>query len=243
MERYGGERQGGINLWLKLTLDYFLHNSPDEIAWQTRQVLASTPQALPLVAIRPVTARGASEIFFYTHDHDGLFRVTTALLDQMALNIVDARIMTTDDGMALDSFLVLEQDGAPVDPTGPRPEEIRCTLAQALRERPWGGTQVLRRLPRSHHHFPVETHVSFTPDEANHRTLMRLTTRDRPGLLAQVGAVFEACSIRLQSAKIATIGAQVDDVFFITTQDTPTTCETSLACVRREILNRLDERG
>ena len=243
VERYGGDRQASIDLWRKFTLDYFLHNSPDEIAWQTRQVLASTAQALPLVQIRPVTARGATEIFFYTHDHDGLFRVTTALMDQMALNIVDARIMTTDDGMALDSFLVLEQDGAPVEAKGTRPEEILATLAKALRERPWGGTQVLRRLPRSHHHFPVETRVSFTPDEANQRTLMRLTTRDRPGLLAEVGAVFDACGIRLQSAKIATIGAQVDDVFFITTQDAPVTCETSLACVRREILSRLDERG
>ena len=239
----GGRRQASLDLWHKFTLDYFLHNSPDEIAWQTRQVLASTAQALPLVQVRPVTARGATEIFFYTHDHDGLFRVTTALLDQMALNIVDARIMTTDDGMALDSFLVLEQDGAPVDATGARPEEIRATLAKALRERPWGGTQVLRRLPRSHHHFPIETRVSFAPDEANQRTLMRLTTRDRPGLLAEVGAVFDACGIRLQSAKIATIGAQVDDVFFITTQDAPVTCETSLACVRREILSRLDERS
>ena len=243
LDRYEVSRQAANDLWLKFTLDFFLHNSPDEIAWQTRQVLATSPEAQPLVAIRPITARGATEIFFYTHDHDGLFRVTTALLDQMALNIVDARIMTTDDGMALDSFLVLEQDGAPVDAAGPRPEEIRATLVQALRERPWGGTQVLRRLPRNHHHFPVDTRVSFSPDEANRRTLMRLTTRDRPGLLAEVGAVFEACGIRLQSAKIATIGAQVDDVFFITTQDTTITCETSLACVRREIHSRLEDRG
>ena len=105
--------------------------------------------------------------------------------------------------------------------------------------------RLLRRLPRRHHHFPVETRVSFAADERNHRTQMRLTTRDRPGLLAEVGAVFEACGIRLQSAKIATIGVQVDDVFFITTtsQDSAITCENSLACVRREIHSRLEDRG
>jgi [protein-PII] uridylyltransferase len=71
---------------------------------------------------------------------------------------------------------------------------------------------------------------------------MRLTTRDRPGLLAEIGAVFEACGIRLQNAKIATIGARVDDVFFITThEDTPITCESALACLRREIHTRLED--
>ena len=242
MARYGGDEAACVAFWAQLSLDFFLHNSPDEIAWQSRLVLAASPESLPLVEIRPVTARGGTEIFLYTHDHDGLFRITTALLDQMALNVMDARIITTDDGMALNVFQVLEQDGKAVDAQGPRTEEIGSTLAQALRERPWAGAQVLRRLPRRHHHFPVETRVSFAPDEANHRTIMRLTTRDRPGLLAEMGAVFEACSVRLQNAKIATIGAQVDDVFFITTrQDTPITCGTALACLRREIHARLED--
>jgi [protein-PII] uridylyltransferase len=242
MSRYGEDRRACTDLWRKFSLDFFLHNSPDEIAWQTRQVLAADPDSLPLVEIRPVTVRGGTEILLYTHDHDGLFRIVTALLDQMAINIMDARIMTTNNGMALNVFQVLEQNGKPVEAEGPRPEEIRTTLAQALRERPWAGPQVLRRLPRRHLHFPVETRVSFAADERNHRTMLRLTTRDRPGLLADVGAVFEACSIRLRNAKIATIGAQVEDVFFITTrEDRPITCETALACLRRELHARLED--
>ena len=242
MARYGEDETACIALWSRFTPDFFLQNSPDEIAWQTRLVLRADPASLPLVKVRPITARGGTEILLYTHDHDGLFRITTALLDQMALTVMDARIMTTQDGMALNSFQVLEQDGDPIDGQGSRPEEIRATLAQALRERPWAGPQVLRRLPRRHHHFPVETRVSFAPDERNRRTQMRLTTRDRPGLLAEIGAVFEACGIRLQNAKIATIGAQVDDVFFITThEDTPITCESALACLRREIHTRLED--
>ena len=73
---------------------------------------------------------------------------------------------------------------------------------------------------------------------------MRLTTLDRPGLLAEVGAVFQSCGIRLQNAKIATVGAEVDDVFFITNDDeTPITCETALSCLRREIHDRLEGHG
>ena len=71
---------------------------------------------------------------------------------------------------------------------------------------------------------------------------MRLLTLDRPGLLAEVGAVFDACCIRLQNAKIATVGAEADDTFFITTADgTPITCDTALNCLREEIHRRLED--
>jgi [protein-PII] uridylyltransferase len=86
------------------------------------------------------------------------------------------------------------------------------------------------------------TEVTFTPDERNQRTVMRLSTLDRPGLLADVGAVFDTCGIRLQNAKIATVGAEVDDVFFITTEnDTAIVCETALACLRNEIHRRVEK--
>jgi [protein-PII] uridylyltransferase len=241
--RYGGDPQACTSLWIKFSLDYFLHSSPDEIAWQTRQILAADPMDLPLVVIRPVTARGSTEIFIYAQDHANLFARTTAVLDQMGLSIMDARVMTSDDQIAVDSYQVLDQDGHPVaDPN--RLDEIRRALAAVLREQAAGDIQVARRLPRRHRHFPIQTRVSFSADEANRRTVMRLTTLDRPGLLAEVGAVFQHCGIRLHNAKIATLGAEVDDVFFITTGDeAPITCETALTCLRREIHNRLEDHG
>ncbi|NCC26701.1 MAG: [protein-PII] uridylyltransferase [Gammaproteobacteria bacterium] len=241
--RYGGDPSACDRLWGKFSLDLFLHNSPDEIAWQTRQILASEPDRLPLVVIRPVTARGGTEIFIYTIDRTNLFGRTTALLDQMGLSIMDARIMTTDDGMAVNTYQVLDQDGNPVhDPL--RMDEIRSALSLDLGENSDDEIQVARSMPRRHRYFPTETRVSFASDEPNQRTIMRLTTLDRPGLLAEVGAVFKDCGIRLQNAKIATVGAEVDDVFFITNDDaTPITCETALSCLRREIHDRLEGHG
>jgi [protein-PII] uridylyltransferase len=241
--RYGGDPDACTALWVKYSLDYFLHSSPDEIAWQTRKILDSAPGDLPLVAIRPLTARGSTEILIYAHDDPRLFARTTALLDQLGLSIMDARVMTTDDQMAVDSYQVLDQGGQPVD-SSHRMEEIREALTATLREQSESGIQVARSLPRRHRHFPIQTRVSFSADEANRRTVMRLTTLDRPGLLAEVGSVFQDCGIRLHNAKIATVGAEVDDVFFLTTgDDTPITCENALACLRREIHNRLEDHG
>jgi len=240
LAKYDVQQPACTELWLRFSLDYFLHNSPDEIAWQTRLVLETSSEDLPLVSIRPVTARGGTEVFIYTRDQPHLFAYTTALLDQLHLSIMDARIMTTDDGMALNAYYVLEQEGAPIRDEL-RTEEIRATLERGLREDQPGALRVARRLPRRYKHFPTATEVTFATDERNHRTVMRLSTLDRPGLLADVGAVFDACSIRLQNAKIATVGVEVDDIFFITTEDdTAITCETALACLRAEIHRRLE---
>ncbi len=242
MGAYGLSRNQCTLLWIKFSLDYFQHNAPDEIAWQTRLVLTNPPGNLPLVAIRPVTTRGCSEVFMYTPDRNLLFSRATAVLDQQGLNIVDARIMTTDDAMALNSFHVLDYQGQPLtDPVAMR------RLADALRKvlaHPEDEIQGVRRLPRKLKNFPTVTEVSFLPDPRNHRTLMRLATLDRPGLLAEIGAIFEEGGIRLHNAKIATVGALVDDVFFITTRnDTPITAETSLRWLRSEIHRRLEQAG
>ena len=227
------------DLWSRFGQDFFTPSSPEEIAWQTLRILRTTPADLPLVVIRPLASRGCTEVFLFSRDEKNLFVRITALLDQRALNIMDARITTTDDGFAVNAFQVLGPDQRPID-QGADTEDLREALLAAMRrsEHP---VMVNRRLPRQHRHFPVETRVSFAEDPRNRRTMMRLTTLDRPGLLAEIGTVFEACDIRLQSAKIATVGAEVDDVFFISTQEgVPITCETLLTCLRQEIHKRLE---
>ena len=228
------------NLWSHFGLEFFSPSSPEEIAWQTKQILSIDRAGLPLVVIRPVATRGCSEVFICARDERKLFVRITALLDQRALNIMDARITTTDDGLAINTFQVLGADNKPIE-RGSESDEIRDLLLQTLQESDDSNLRVSRRLPRQHRHFPTETRVSFNEDPRKQRTMMRLTTLDRPGLLAEIGAVFEECDIRLQSAKIATIGADVDDVFFISTLDaTPITCEAALTCLRQEIHNRLE---
>ncbi|QIK37311.1 [protein-PII] uridylyltransferase [Caldichromatium japonicum] len=237
--RHGIDLESCHRLWQRFNRDFFLYNSPDEIAWQTQRILKADSDAPFLVEVRALTPRGSSEILIYAKDRDHLFAQTTAALDQMGLNIMDARIMTTADSWVVNSYHVLEHEGITLSTQ--RLEEVRGTLRDLLADPSSRQIQVSRALSRRHRHFPVQTQVDFALDLPNQRTIMRLTTRDRPGLLAEVGAIFEHCGIRLQNAKITTIGAEVDDVFFITTrEDTPVTCEQVLECVRHAIHERLE---
>lgn len=228
-------------LWIKFSLDYFLHNSPNELAWQTRMILQTPEETLPLVAIRPLTHRGGTEILIYARDRKYLFARTTGLLDRWGLSIVNARIMTTDDKMALNTYYVLETEGlSPILDDG-QVQQVQNALVQQLAEQEAPALQVARPVPRQLRHFPTETRLHFSEDERNHRTIMRLVTLDRPGLLAEIGAAFDTCGILLQNAKIATIGAQADDIFFITTADgTPITEQTVLDSLSKEIHRRLE---
>ena len=66
--------------------------------------------------------------------------------------------------------------------------------------------------------FPTESQVSTSQDHDNHRTVLQLITGDRPGLLLQIGQVFEQNDVNLHNAKITTLGEKAEDVFFITTE-------------------------
>jgi len=199
-------------VWADFDEDYFLRYQPAEIAWHTAAIARA--DRLPLVLVRRAGPRGTTEIFVYGAREGHAFAATTALLDQMGLTIVDARIISSRSGRTLDTYLVLERDGAPIADDW-RAEEIRGALERLLAG---GGPvpRVTRRPPRTHRHFRTPTQVGFSEDERNRRTVIELITADRPGLLSRVAQAFTECGVRLQNARIATVGARAEDVFFVT---------------------------
>ncbi|MCU7920352.1 MAG: [protein-PII] uridylyltransferase [Candidatus Thiodiazotropha sp. (ex Epidulcina cf. delphinae)] len=228
-------------LWSTFTNEYFLTHSPNAIQRHTKAILSTPKEAFPLIQMRQTAKRGGTEVLFYGTDRDNLFAVTTTLLDQLALSIVNARIMGTTDGFSLNSYLVLEQDGSPVE-IGQRSDEIIQTLKDSLCQEGDQALRVSRRIPRQHKHFETTTNIYFTQEPTLQRTAMRLVTLDRPGLLSDVGQAFASCNIRLQHAKITTLGAQVEDIFFITDRhNRPILDEAKLVCLKNIVVAKMPE--
>lgn len=235
----GIDPDSAVAHWTTLSIDYFLYHTWEEIAWQTRMVLGSTPEQLPLVLLRKSSTRGGTEIFLYAADRDDLFAITTSQLDQLGLNIVSARIETTHTNLTLNSFLVLEQDGSVVEGSARR-TEICDLLKKSVTDPDSANLVVSRRIPRRLKHFSTPTRVDFVQDYGNQRTIMKLLTDDRPGLLSQVGYAFAKCKIKLINAKIATIGAEAEDTFFITDRDDkPLSSREQFEALEQEIEKRL----
>ncbi len=122
-----------------------------------------------------------------------------------------------------------------------REAEIVETLAGALADPAAFAPTLPRQLPRRIRHFEGPTRTHFAQDPVNQRTVLYLTTTDRPGLLSLVGEAFALCGVRLISAKIATVGALAEDTFFITDRtDRPLDDPDQRDCIVGALRERLD---
>lgn len=223
-------------IWGRFDADYFLRHTPAELAWHLAAIATTAEDQLPLILVRTLDGRGTT-VFVYMRDRDHLFGLSTGVLAKLGLNILDARINTTADGYALDSFVVMEGDGSPIE-NPHRFEEIGNALRKVLADPSISVVDVNRRRATRLRHFNTPTTVSISQDELRNRTMLELVTADQPGLLSLIGRVFHKRGILLDAAKIATIGERAEDVFYITDrQHQPITSEKAIDDLR-EVLTR-----
>ena len=79
--------------------------------------------------------------------------------------------------------------------------------------------KVQRRESRQVKHFTVPTQIYFHEDPQQRSTVMELIATDRPGLLSKVGRAFSLSGVRLDNARISTIGSRAEDIFYLTGHD------------------------
>ena len=240
LTRHGCSAEAVQQFWQRLNTDYFLRHSAEEIAWQAHSILDKPEgEDEAMVRVWGRTHRGGTEIFVYTRDRESLFATITATLEQLGLNIIDARVVTSCDRYALDTFLVLDHNGEPItDPQ--RLEEIQQRLKQQL-ARAELPLQQQGRMSRRQKYFPIATEVWFRDDLRNRRTVMEVTTSDRPGLLARLARALLECNVLLQSAKIATFGERAEDIFFVTDSEGNPLDTSQFDCLRAAIKRLLEE--
>ena len=239
---------GGMNdddvrsAWSILDDGYFLRHTPEEVAWHTRLIASRSVSSLaPLVAVQAESERGTTAVTTLTHDRLRGFARVTAVLDQLGLTIVDARVTPTTDGGSLDLYHVLEGDGAPLThPT--RIGDIDRALRRALVSAPDLSLAVTRRASRQMRMFNTPTQIALSTDERNRRTVLELTAGDRPGLLCDIGQALLAEQALLQGAKIMTVGERAEDVFYVTDLAGKPLHETAAQALQSRLLETLDRR-
>ena len=239
---------GGIHdpqitsIWQRFTSEYFVRYKPGEIAWHTEALLKEPGSEDLLVDLKDSETLGGTAILVYAPFRIHSFSRTTAVLDQMGLNVVDARIVPTAEGHSLDTYTVLDTDGQAVsDPR--RSAELQGRLLTGLTGPEDGSLEVTRRAPRQVRMFSTPVGISFSNDSANSRTVLELVAGDRPGLLSQVGQVLRTEGVDLQNAKIMTVGERAEDVFFITTQAGQPLAEEAQQALKQALLAALADPG
>ena len=232
----GVDAEAAARLWDNFGADYFLRHSADEIRWHTSNILDAAAADIPLVLVRD--GRGGIEIFVYAPDRELLFAATASILGRLGLTVLDSRIITGNNGMTLDSYVV--EDIVASSARGGRHEEIRAALRLGLR-RPSGVSRRVHRLARRQlKHFTIPVEVSFTQDPSNRHTVMEVIAADRPGLLALVGWTLADARIRIRNAKIATFGERAEDVFHLTDEHNRPLADERIHGVYHRVRSALD---
>jgi [protein-PII] uridylyltransferase len=196
---------------------YWLSLDAETHARHARLMREADASGAPLTVEKRVDpARAVTEITLYTADHPGLFSRIAGALAVSGANIVDARIMTMTNGMALDTLWVQDHDNTPFD----RPDKL-ARLAVVFENVLTGDLKPhieLERPPAIANRtsvFTVPPRVLIDNQASRSHTVIEVNGRDRPGLLWEVTRELTRLSLQVSSAKISTYGEKVVDVFYV----------------------------
>jgi [protein-PII] uridylyltransferase len=200
-------------LWDQLDVAYFLRHDASDIAWQTRALHDKLGSARPVVKCRLAPIGEGLQVTVYCKDQPDLFARICSYFDRKNFSILDAKIHTTRDAYALDTFLVTEQTfaGSYRDIISLIEHELTEVLvAQGPLPPPVRG-----RLSRMSRTFPITPTVDLRPDERGQFHVLSVAANDRPGLLYSIAGVLTRYRVNLHTAKIMTLGERVEDVFLV----------------------------
>ena len=210
---YGLPAQAHDALWNQLDVAYFLRHDASDIAWQTRMLYNRINSSVPVVKSRLAPIGEGLQVTVYVKDQPDLFVRICSYFERKNFSILDAKIHTTRNGYALDTFLVTE----PAFANNYRDiiNLIEHELGQSLSSSQPLPPPRKGRLSRLSRTFPFTPTVDLRPDERGQYYLLSVSASDRNGLLYAIANVLAKYRVNLHTAKIMTLGERVEDVFLV----------------------------
>jgi [protein-PII] uridylyltransferase len=197
---------------------YWLSFPPATLARQAELVRGAERAGQPLaIEHRVDEARSVTEVTIYTLDTHGLFARLAGAMAISGANIVDAKIFTLANGMALDTFWIQDLEGKPFD--GPqRLARLAARVELSLSNR----LDIQRELdsqrgswPRRDRVFTVEPRVLIDNNASDTFTVIEVNGRDRPGFLHVVTRALTRLNLQIATAHVTTYGERAVDVFYV----------------------------
>ncbi len=202
---------------IKRLPESYIIAEPEDILLSNARLIEAAGDAQLTISAEVYPSRGATLVTLFAADHPGLFYRAAGGIHAAGGSIIDARIHTSRDGMALDNFLVQDPLGRPFDD----PEQLR-RLETAIRDALANRVEMVAKLkarPLSRTRaeaFDIAPNVLIDNRASNRQTVIEVNARDRPALLnALAHALFEN-KVTIRSAHIATYGERAVDTFYVT---------------------------
>jgi [protein-PII] uridylyltransferase len=195
---------------------YWIAEDDDVLVHNAEQLVAAKDLELSVEAyVYP--ARGATLVTIIMADHPGLFYRMAGAIHLAGGSIIDARIHTTRDGMAIDNFLVQDPVGRPFDEAS-QIDRLEAAIREALADRKRMTDRLAARpLPRARAEaFSINPNVLIDNRASNRYTVIEVNAADRPALLYALAYGLFQAKVTISSAHIATYGERAVDTFYVT---------------------------
>lgn len=208
--------KGFAKLAKRMPESYWIAEPVEVIAANLLHIQKAGDAALHVAAI-PDEDRGATLVMVLAADHPGLFYRIAGGIHLAGGNIIDARIHTTRDGLALDNFLVQDPLGRRFDEAG-QIERLNRAIEDALANRQKLLPKLeARALPRTRAEaFDIAPNVFVDNKASNRFTVIEVNAQDRPALLHQLSYALFQSKVTVHSAHVATYGERAVDTFYVT---------------------------
>jgi [protein-PII] uridylyltransferase len=231
------KREAILKVWETLPVNVFQRFTDGQMIWATRCLLEMADDGGVVISIREKPDLDISEVLVSVPDYTGLVAATTSVFDEMELNVLSARVLTTRDDRSFDLFQLMDAQGQPLNENDVAQLDLRLRSVLGNKE---VVNPVKRKLPRRLRPFVSASKIRFDTARSGSVTSMGIECTDRPGLLSQLTAAMVACDIRIHDAKIATFGDRAEDTFLITDNSNRPLDEAMRSKLLTEINQRLN---
>jgi [protein-PII] uridylyltransferase len=184
--------------------DYYLRYELDDILWHLS--LQFNKNSKKIIISSKISESNVIDIFVLCKDFKSLFFNLISIVENIGLDIVDAKILTTKDKRAYNTISVLQDKNL-------NSVDLHRLIAQSLNTPEQSVSKPRQNF--SHQYFDNKTLIKLSDNEKWQLSKLEIDTLDRVGVLSNIAYVFHKLNITLVNARVSTMGERVEDVFFI----------------------------
>jgi len=160
-------------------------------------------------------ARNATELVLAAKDRRGLFADVAQSLAAQGADVIGARVFTSRARLALDVFYLQDAGGEPFGRHHLPALNRACREIEKAARGEGHPAEASGRLSPRAAGLEIPTTAVVDNEATDAATIVEVSGRDRPGLLAALARTLSAAGLSIQSAHVDNYGARAVDAFYV----------------------------
>jgi len=223
-------------VWLNFDTDYLRRHSEEEIAGHIELIIINN--AKNAVSIKDREVKGCTELTVYQSERNNIFSYVANIIDNLNINIVDAKIITLKNNQALDTYLIIDENGKFI-----KDKHILNFLKDKIMGLLNSNRYEIKKITKkqTHNIASFKNFISIEITEKTKELLIEVSTLDHPGLLSKICESLDSCNLMVKDAKISTLGEEANDVFIVLPLKNEKKCINYIENIKNTIRDKISD--